>query len=82
MPEQLAASLGKAVRVARQQAQMTREQVAHAIELSPLAYARLERGLLIPSVEKLVRLSQLLHTPTDVLLGDVLSQLPQPPSNL
>jgi transcriptional regulator with XRE-family HTH domain len=80
MPELFAASFGKAVRAARQRAQLTPEQVAHALELPPLAYSRLERGLLLLSVERLVRLSQLLRTPTDVLLGNVLPESSQPPS--
>jgi transcriptional regulator with XRE-family HTH domain len=73
MPELFAASFGKAVRAARQRAQLTHEQVAEAIELPLVAYGRLERGLLMPSVRTLVRLSQLLRTPTDVLLGNDLS---------
>ena len=72
MPELFAASLGKAVRAARHRAHLTQEQVAEVIELPPLAYGRLERGLLVPSVQTLVRLSQLLRAPTDVLLGNVL----------
>jgi transcriptional regulator with XRE-family HTH domain len=73
MSELFAMSLGKAVRAARQRAQLTQDQVAQAIDLPPLAYGRLERGLLVPSVRTLVRLSQLLRTPTDVLLGNDLS---------
>jgi transcriptional regulator with XRE-family HTH domain len=78
MPELFAASLGTAVRAARQRAQLTQAQVAQALEMPLLAYSRLERGLLIPSVERLVRLSQLLRTSTDVLLGYV----PSEPSQL
>jgi transcriptional regulator with XRE-family HTH domain len=80
MPELFAASFGKAVRAARQQAQLSQEQVARAIELPLVAYSRLERGLLLPSVRTLVRLSQLLRTPTDVLLGNVLPEPSQPTS--
>jgi transcriptional regulator with XRE-family HTH domain len=80
MPELFAASFGQAVRTARERALLSQEQVAQAIELPPLAYSRLERGLLIPSVERLVRLSQFLRTPTDVLLGNVLSEPSQPTS--
>jgi transcriptional regulator with XRE-family HTH domain len=80
MPELFAASFGKAVRAARQRAQLTQEQVAQAIELPLVAYGRLERGLLLPSVSTLVRLSQSLRTPTDVLLGNVLLEPSQPTS--
>lgn len=80
MLELFAASFGKAVRAARQRAQLTPEQVAQALGLPPLAYSRLERGLLLPSVERLVRLSQLLGTPTDVLLGNALPESSQSPS--
>ena len=80
MSELFAASFGKAVRAARQRAQLTQDQVAQSIELSPLAYGRMERGLLVPSVRTLVRLSQLLRTPTDVLLGNDLSGSSSAPS--
>ncbi|WP_224364366.1 helix-turn-helix domain-containing protein [Hyalangium versicolor] len=80
MPELFAAAFGKAVRAARQRAQLTPEQVARAIELPPVAYGRLERGLLLPSVQTLVHLSQLLRTPTDVLMGHVLPEPSQPAS--
>jgi transcriptional regulator with XRE-family HTH domain len=80
MPELFAASFGKAVRAARQRAQLTQEQVARASELPLVAYSRLERGLLLPSVRTLVRLSQFLRTPTDVLLGNVLQEPSQPTS--
>jgi transcriptional regulator with XRE-family HTH domain len=80
MSELFAASLGKAVRAARQRAQLTQDQVAQSIALSPLAYGRMERGLLVPSVQTLVRLSQLLRTPTDVLIGNGLSGSAPAPS--
>jgi transcriptional regulator with XRE-family HTH domain len=73
MPKLFAMSLGKAVRAARQRAQLTQDQVAQAIGLPAIAYGRMERGLLVPSLRTLVRLSQLLRTPTDVLLGNGLS---------
>lgn len=80
MPELFAASLGKAVRAARQHAQLSQEQVAQVLALPPPAYRRLERGLLVPSVETLVRLAQLLRTSPSVLLGLSAPAPSQPPS--
>jgi transcriptional regulator with XRE-family HTH domain len=65
----LALTVGHALRVARQRAGLTQQEVARAIGLNPLAYGRLERGKLLPSLTTLVRLSRVLHTPTDVLVG-------------
>ncbi|MDY7229835.1 helix-turn-helix transcriptional regulator [Hyalangium rubrum] len=69
MSLRMAETIGSAVREARRRAGLTQEQVAEAIELNPLAFSRLERGKLLPSVPTLALLSQVLKTPTDVLLG-------------
>jgi transcriptional regulator with XRE-family HTH domain len=80
MPEPLAVSFGRAVRAARQRAQLTQEQVAHAVELPLEAYGRMEHGVLLPSIQTLVRLSRVLRTPIDALLSQALSEPSQPPS--
>lgn len=69
MSHQLAELIGSTAREARTQAGLTRHQVAEAIGLAPVAYARLERGRLLPSVPTLCRLAQVLKIATDLLLG-------------
>jgi transcriptional regulator with XRE-family HTH domain len=64
-----AETVGAAVRASRRHARLTRAQVAEAIGLPPLAYSRLERGRLLPSVNTLIRLTEVLKTSADVLLG-------------
>jgi transcriptional regulator with XRE-family HTH domain len=69
MSLQKAETIGNAVREARRRAALTEAQVAEAIGLHLLAYSRLERGRLLPSVNTLIRLTEVLKTSADVLLG-------------
>ncbi len=69
MSLQLAETIGNAARAARWRAGLTQAQAAQAIGLEPLAYSRLERGRLLPSVKTLLHLAQVLRAPADVLLG-------------
>jgi transcriptional regulator with XRE-family HTH domain len=64
-----AETIGSAVRAARWRVGLTQAQVAKAIGLPPLAYSRLERGRLLPSVTTLIHLTEVLKTTADVLLG-------------
>ena len=69
MSHMLAQTIGSTAWEARTRAGLTRAQVAEAIGLAPLAYERLERGRLLPSVPTLYRLAQVLHIATDLLVG-------------
>jgi transcriptional regulator with XRE-family HTH domain len=69
MSLKLAETIGTAAREARIQAGLCRPQVAETIGLAPQAYERLERGRLLPSVDTLCRLAQVLHTSVDFLVG-------------
>lgn len=64
-----AEEIGSAVREARWRAALTQTQVAESVGLHPLAYSRLERGRLLPSVNTLIQLTEVLNTSADVLLG-------------
>lgn len=64
-----AEEIGSAVREARWRAALTQAQVAESVGLHPLAYRRLERGRLLPSVKTLIQLTAVLKTSADVLLG-------------
>ncbi len=52
----------------RLQLQLTQAQVAEQIDISVEAYARLERGLALPSFPTLLRACTALHTTPDTLL--------------
>jgi DNA-binding XRE family transcriptional regulator len=64
-----AEEIGNAVREARWRAALTQAQVAESVGLHPLACSRLERGRLLPSVNTLIQLTEVLNTSADVLLG-------------
>ncbi len=65
----MAETIGKAARVARWRVALTQAQVAEAVGLHPLAYSRLERGRLMPSITTLMQLAVVLEISADVLLG-------------
>jgi transcriptional regulator with XRE-family HTH domain len=69
MSEQLATTIGTMLRSVRLNAGLTREQVAKALELPPLAYARMERGKLLPAPSTLVALSLFFRVSSNTLLG-------------
>jgi len=69
MNEKLARTIGEASREARSRAGLTQVEVADLVGINPMVYSRLERGKLLPSVQTLQRLSHVLHTSTDALLG-------------
>jgi transcriptional regulator with XRE-family HTH domain len=48
---------------------MTQAQVANAIDVVPEVYGRIERGLLMPSVQTLVAIARTLRISPDELLG-------------
>lgn len=56
-------------REARLRAGLTQADVAERLDLTEEVYVRVERGLLLPSILTLRRLSLVLHIPSDLLLG-------------
>lgn len=69
MSEHLATTIGTMIHSVRINAGLTMEQVAEAIELPLLAYARMERGKLLPTPSTLVDLCRFFRIPADALLG-------------
>ncbi|XXF78126.1 helix-turn-helix transcriptional regulator [Myxococcaceae bacterium GXIMD 01537] len=69
MYEQLAIHIGQTARAARQRRGLSQEQVAEALLIPTLAYARLERGKLLPSVPTLCLLAEVLGLSADALMG-------------
>lgn len=62
-------TLGESARAARLVLGLTQEEVGERLELSGEFYARIERGHALPSVATLYRLSVILDTRVDTLLG-------------
>jgi len=54
---------GKRLRQIRRQKDITQEQLAEAVGISPTFLSNLERGINGPSFEILEKLSQVLHVP-------------------
>ena len=69
MDQKLASQIGHVARAARLARRLTQEDLAEEIGVSTEFYARLERGVALPSVETLVRLAPSLRVSADRLLG-------------
>ncbi|MFL5355112.1 multiprotein-bridging factor 1 family protein [Archangium sp.] len=69
MDEQLQQHLGQVARVARERLGLTQVELAEKLHLVPEVYGRIERGMLIPSILTVWRLSLALGVSSDVLLG-------------
>ena len=62
--------LGKRIKAARENAGMTQEQLADAVNYSVDHMSVIERGVKAPKLEKLVDIANALHVGTDALLQD------------
>jgi transcriptional regulator with XRE-family HTH domain len=69
MSDELAPTIGTMLRSVRLNAGLTREQVAQRLGLPLLAYARMERGKLLPSTLTLVELCRFFRVSANTLLG-------------
>lgn len=69
MSEHLATTIGTMLRCVRLNAGLTMTQVAEGMELPLLAYARMERGKLLPTPLTLVELCLFFGVSSDTLLG-------------
>ncbi len=69
MRADLASTIGTMIRSVRLNAGLTMEQVAQSIDLPLLAYARMERGKLLPTPSTLIDLCMFFRVSADTLLG-------------
>ncbi len=69
MSDHLATTIGTMIRSVRLNAGLTMTQVAEAVDLPLLAYARMERGKLLPTPSTLVDLCLFFGVSSDTLLG-------------
>lgn len=64
-------AIGARIKAARERADMTQEDLAAELEMSPTHISVLERGLKAPKLETLVNIANALHVSSDMLLQDV-----------
>jgi transcriptional regulator with XRE-family HTH domain len=69
MNKELAKSIGTAARKARKTLQLTQEDAAERIDVSVEFYARIERGISLPSILTFARIVSTLGVSADALLG-------------
>ena len=73
--------LGRAIREARRQSQLTQEQLAEKCDIHLNFVSRLERGLASPSLKLLFALSDALALPASVLLAKAEEFVANAPAN-
>jgi len=61
--------MGKRMRQARTQLELTQEQVSGIVEIEPPYYGQLERGKRIPSLPTLIKIAKCLKVPVSLLLA-------------
>jgi transcriptional regulator with XRE-family HTH domain len=66
-----AKKLGKRIRLARVEADLTQTQLARKMDAKQKSISRYETGASVPSVETLVRLAKVLKKPTTFFLDDL-----------
>ncbi len=66
---QLSKAVGAAIGRARVQCGLTQDQVAEALEIGPEAVSRMERGVVIPSLIRLVEFAELFKCPVETFFS-------------
>jgi transcriptional regulator with XRE-family HTH domain len=64
----LAKIIGKSIAAKRMASGLTQEQVAEFLGIGYEAVSRMERGVIIPTVSKLIQLAEIFDIPVDALL--------------
>ena len=67
--QQLAKAVGAAISKARVQCGMTQDQAAEALEIGPEAISRMERGVVVPSLARLVEFAELFKCPVETFFN-------------
>jgi transcriptional regulator with XRE-family HTH domain len=63
--------LAKQVAEKRRAAGFTQAQLAELLDIEPDTVSRIERGLVVPSLERLIDYASVLNTSVNELLGDI-----------
>lgn len=64
-------AIGNRIKVMREQANLTQEQLAELVDISPTHMSVIERGVKTPKLDTFVRIANALGVSADVLLQDV-----------
>ena len=64
-------AIGRRIKAAREKKQLTQEQLAELVDLSPMHVSVIERGVKLPKLETLINIANVLNVSADVLLQDV-----------
>ena len=64
-------AIGRRIKAARESKQLTQEQLAELVDLSPMHISVIERGVKLPKLETLINIANILDVSADVLLQDV-----------
>ncbi len=67
--QQLAKAVGAAISKVRAQCGMTQDQAAEALEIGPEAISRMERGVVVPSLARLVEFAELFKCPVETFFN-------------
>lgn len=70
MNTSLASQIGKRLKMAREEAQLTQEEMGGRLDIGRAGYANIETGRSLISVDHLVKLPGILHKPVSYFLGD------------
>ena len=66
-------AIGQRIKRAREKKQLTQEQLAELVDLSPMHISVIERGAKPPKLETLVNIANALGVSADTLLQDVIN---------
>ena len=66
-------AIGRRIKAAREKNQLTQEQLAELVDLSPMHVSVIERGVKLPKLETLINIANVLNVSADVLLQDVVN---------
>lgn len=65
-------AMGKRIKTAREDAGMTQEELADAINMSSMHISVIERGVKPPKLETFIQIANILHVSADELLQDAI----------
>ena len=75
--DQLAERIGQVIAIRRAACNLTQEEVAERLGVGLAAVSRLERGLIMPTVGRLVELAEILQCTATDLMSDVSTESPR-----
>lgn len=66
--KKIAVEVGAAIKAQRLQAGLSQDQLAELLEVGPEAVSRMERGVVMLTIPKLVELANVLHCPVETFI--------------